>query len=38
MGWWGRAWQNNLKETALERQNNPSPAIPTSSIPKLTKS
>jgi hypothetical protein len=38
MGWWGRAWQSNLKETALERQNNPSPAIPSSTIPKTSKS
>jgi hypothetical protein len=38
MGWWGRAWQKNLKDTALERQNNPPPAFPTPSISKPSKS
>jgi hypothetical protein len=38
MGWWGRAWQKNLKAAVLERENNSTPATSAPSIPKHTKS
>ena len=37
LGWWGRAWQTNLKNTARERQTRPTPAFPTSPISKPSK-
>jgi hypothetical protein len=36
-GWWGRAWQKNLKDAALERQNTPTPSFPNSTISKPSK-
>jgi hypothetical protein len=36
-GWWGRAWQKNLKDADLERQNSSTPAFPLSSISKPSK-
>jgi hypothetical protein len=37
LGWWGRAWQQSLRNAALERANSPAtpPAAP--SISKLSK-
>jgi hypothetical protein len=37
MGWWGRAWQTNLKNSAREQLNRPPPALAPSSNPKPAK-
>jgi len=34
LGWWGRAWQHNLKDSALERANNPGLPLATPTITK----
>jgi hypothetical protein len=30
MRWWGQAWRRNLEQALLERENTPSPLLPTS--------
>ncbi|MGA2176740.1 MAG: hypothetical protein ABSH38_17325 [Verrucomicrobiota bacterium] len=34
MRWWGQAWRRNLEQALLERENTPSPLLPTSTPPK----
>jgi hypothetical protein len=38
LGWWGRAWQKNLKDAALEREKVAAQATSAPSIPKPIKS
>jgi hypothetical protein len=35
--WWGKAWQKNLHQACLERQNQAGPLIPRSPASKLTR-
>ncbi|MGA2555355.1 MAG: hypothetical protein ABSG04_03690 [Verrucomicrobiota bacterium] len=37
LGWWGRAWQHNLKDSAMERANNAVLPLATPSITKPSK-
>lgn len=38
MGWWGRAWQKNLKNSAQEQEIRAAAALATASVSKPTKS
>ena len=38
LGWWGRAWQQSLKESALERAARPAAVLETPSLSKPSKS
>jgi len=38
LGWWGRAWQHNLKDSAVERATRPAPPLATPSLSKPSKS
>jgi hypothetical protein len=35
MRWWGQAWQRNLEQALLERENTPPPLLPTPTPPKV---
>ncbi len=37
LGWWGRAWQHNLRNSALERANSPAISQTAPSISKPSK-
>jgi hypothetical protein len=38
MGWWGRAWQQSLRDSALERATRSAAALATPSVSKPSKS
>jgi hypothetical protein len=38
LGWWGRAWQQNLKNSTVERATRSPAPLATPSIPKPSKS